>query len=41
MLLRPWELSHRVERQELMGTSLEKTFVSVREGGFMVDIFLP
>ena len=33
LLLRPWDLSHRVERQKLMVKSREEMSVRVRKGG--------
>ena len=38
LLLRPWDLSHRVERQKLMVTSWREMFVRVRKGGFMANL---
>ena len=40
MLLRPWDLSHRVERQKLMIISLEEMYVRVRKGGFVANLLL-
>ena len=40
LLLRPWDLSHRVERQKLMVTSQEAMSVRVRKGGFVVNLLL-
>ena len=34
LLLRPWDLSHRVERQKLTVTSREEMYVRVCKGGF-------
>ena len=36
--LRPWDLSHRVERQKLMVNSREGVSVRVRKGGFVVNL---
>ena len=38
VLLRRWDLSHRVERQKLMVTSREEMSVRVRKGGFMASL---
>ena len=40
LLLRPWELSHRIERQKLMATSQEKMSVRVWKGGCVVSLLL-
>ena len=40
LLLRPWDLSHRVEHQKLMVTSREEMSVRVRKGGFMANLIL-
>ena len=40
LLLRPWGLSHRVERQKLMVNSREEMPVRVRKGGFMANLLL-
>ena len=38
-LLRPCDISHRVERQKLM-ISQEEMSVRVRKGGFVANLFL-
>ena len=40
LLLRTWDLSHRVERQRLMITSREEIYVRVRKGVFMANSLL-
>ena len=40
LLLRPWDLSHRVERQKLVAIGWEVMSVRVRKGGFMADLLL-
>ena len=40
VLLRPWDISHRVERQKLMVKSWEEMSVRVRKGGFMANLLL-
>ena len=40
LLLRPWDLSHCVERQKLMVISHEEMSVRVRKGGFVADLLL-
>ena len=40
LLLRPWDLSHRVERQNLMVTSQEEMSLRVRKGGFVANLLL-
>ena len=40
LLLVPWNLSNRVERQKLMVTSQEKRSVRVRGGGFVANLLL-
>ena len=40
LLLRPWGLSHRVERQKLMVNSREEMSVRVRKGGFVAKLFV-
>ena len=38
--LRPWDLSHRVERQKLMVISWEEIFVRVWTGGLVANLLL-
>ena len=40
LLLQPWDLSHRVERQKLMVNSQEEMSVRVRKGGFVANLLL-
>ena len=40
LLLRPWDLSHRAERQKLMVISQEEVSVLVRKGGFVAYLLL-
>ena len=40
LLLRPWDLSHRVECQKLLVTSWGETSVRVQKGGFMVNTLI-
>ena len=40
LLIRPWELSHRVERQKTMLIRQEKTSVCVQKGGFVANLLL-
>ena len=40
LFLRPWDLSHRVERQKLMVTSQEEWSVHIRKGAFMANLIL-
>ena len=40
LLLRPWDISHRVERQKLMVISREEMSVRVRKGGFVANLLL-
>ena len=40
LLLRPWDLSHRVERQKLLVNSREEMFVRVWKGGFVANLLL-
>ncbi len=40
LLLRPWDLSHRVERQKLMVISQDEMSVRVQKGGFVASLFL-
>ena len=44
LLLRPWDVFHRVERQKLMVNSQEDVSVQsvrVRKGGFEANLHLP
>ena len=40
LFLRPWDLSHRVERQKLMVISQEEMSVRVRKDDFVVSLLL-
>ena len=40
LLLRPWVLSHRVERQNLIVDCREEMSLRVWEGGFMASLLL-
>ena len=40
LLLRPWDLSHRVERQELMVNSQEEMSVRVQKGVVVANLLL-
>ena len=40
LLLQPWDLSHRVERQEFMVKSQAEMAVRVWKGGFMANLLL-
>jgi len=40
LLLRPWDLSHRVERHKLMVISRDEMSVRVWKGGFMANLLL-
>ena len=40
LLLRPWELSHRVERQKLIVNRREEMSVRVWKGGLVANLFL-
>ena len=40
LLLRPWDLAHRVERQKLMVTSREGVSVRVPKSSFMANLLL-
>ena len=40
LLLRPWDLSHRVERQKIMVISRREMSVRVRKGGFVANLLL-
>ena len=40
LLLWPWDLSHRVERQKLMVNSQEEMSVRVPKGGFVANLLL-
>ena len=40
LLLRPWSLCHRVERQKLMVIRQEEMSVRVRKGGFVANLLL-
>ena len=40
MLLRPWELSHRVKRQKLKVNSQREMSMRVRKGGFVASLLL-
>ena len=39
LLLRPWDLSHHLERQKLMVNSWEEISVRFRKGGFAANLF--
>ena len=38
LLLRPWDLSHRVERQKLMVNGREEMFVRVKKRGLVANL---
>ena len=40
LLLQPWDLSHRVQRQKLMVNSLEEMSVRIWKGGFVANLLL-
>ena len=40
LILRPWDPSHRVERQKLMAISWEEMSERVQKGGFMASLLL-
>ena len=40
LLRRPWDLSHRVDRQKLILDSREEMSVRVRKGGFVANLLL-
>ena len=40
LLLRPWDPSHRLERQKLMVNSRVEISVRVRKGGFVANLLL-
>ena len=40
LLLRPWDVSHPIERQKLMVNILVEMSVCVQKGGFMANLLL-